>query len=95
MALPIRFSPQAMLEEIELLDYLKSKWGVKKAKEIYNKIELVLAFISEMPKIYPSSQLSQHLRKCVLSKQTSIYYRIKKGYVEIVSIRDNRTYPKL
>ncbi len=95
MALPIRFSPQAVLEEIELLDFLKSKWGVKKAKEIYDKIELILAFISEMPKIYPSSQLSPHLRKCVLSKQTSIYYRIEKGYIEIVSIRNNRADPKL
>ncbi len=85
MALPIRYSPQAEIEEFELLLFLNHKWGKQKAKEIYNKIELTLGYISLMPKMYPASQQIKGLRKCVLSKQTSIYYRINEGFIEIVS----------
>jgi len=94
VALPIRYSHIAEAEELELLLFINNKWGKQKAEEIYNKIELVLYYISLMPKMYPVSQQKQGLRKCVLSKQTSIYYRIKEDFIEIVSIRDNRAYPK-
>lgn len=82
-----------MHEEIDLLDYIVNKFGRKSAKEVYLRIEKMLERIADMPKAFPSSKKKKGLRKCVLSKQTSIYYRIHSDYIEVVSFRPNRKNP--
>jgi len=46
-----------------------------------------------MPEMFPSSSKKKSFRKCVLSKQTSVYYQIKNEYIEVVSFRTNRKDP--
>lgn len=94
MSLKVRYSLRARHEEIKLLEYIVDEFGQKKAKEIYDKIEKVIDMISKMPEMYRLSNRKKGLRKCVFSKQTSIYYRINKDYIEIVSFRQNRKDPK-
>ncbi|MFO7824533.1 MAG: HD domain-containing phosphohydrolase, partial [Cyclobacterium sp.] len=65
----------------------------QKTKEIYVNIEKTLDRISESPKMYRESNKRNGLRKCVFSKQTSIYYRINEDHIEIVSFRPNRKDP--
>ena len=94
MALAVRYSLRARHEEIELLEYVVRKFGQKKAKEIYVSIEKTLGRISEAPEMYRESNRRKGLRKCVFSKQTSIYYRIKEDHIEVVSFRPNRKDPQ-
>lgn len=94
MKLTIRYSLRARQEEIELLEYILNRYGENTAKKVYNKIEKVLSEIASMPDMYRSSRRKEGLRKCVLSKQTSIYYRVKGDYLEIVSFRANRKDPR-
>ncbi|WP_407692837.1 type II toxin-antitoxin system RelE/ParE family toxin [Reichenbachiella agarivorans] len=90
----IRYSLRARQEEIDLLEYILENFGKAKAKEVYEKIESILHLISEMPNMYRPSNKQKGLRKCVLSKQTSMYYRIQGNCIEIVSFRPNRINPK-
>lgn len=90
----MRYSLRARHEEIELLEYIVQNFGRKKAKEIYEGIEKVLREISQKPEMFRASQKQIGLRKCVFSKQTSIYYRINENYIEVVSFRPNRKDPK-
>lgn len=94
MALPIRYALRARHEEIELLEYVLNKFGQKSAKEVYIQIEKVLEGIANMPEAYPASMKRKGLRRCVFSKQTSIYYRVHDDHVEVVSFRPNRKNPK-
>ncbi len=94
MVIKVRYSLRARHEEIELLEGIVNRFGQEKAKEIYNRIEKVLDHISRMPKMYSLSNKIKGLRKCVLSKQTSIYYRIEKEHIEVVSFRINRKNPE-
>jgi plasmid stabilization system protein ParE len=94
VALAVRYSLRARNEEIELLEYIVREFGLEKAKEIYGAIEKTLELISEAPEMYRESNRRKGLRKCVFSKQTSIYYRIKEDHIEIVSFRPNRKDPK-
>lgn len=93
MELKVRYSLRARHEEIELLEYVVNKFGKSKAKEIYDKIEKVLKEISIKPEMCRVSGKRKNLRKCVLSKQTSIYYRIYEEYIDVVSFRANRKNP--
>ncbi|MBI0400835.1 MULTISPECIES: type II toxin-antitoxin system RelE/ParE family toxin [Cyclobacterium] len=93
MKLSIRYSLRARQEEMELLDYVLQNFGQKKAKEIYLLLEKRLDQLSESPEMYRESNKRKGLRKCVFSKQTSIYYRVKEDHIEIVSFRPNRKNP--
>ncbi|MDO6437929.1 type II toxin-antitoxin system RelE/ParE family toxin [Cyclobacterium sp. 1_MG-2023] len=93
MKLSIRYSLRARQEEMELLDYVLQNFGQKKAKEIYFLLEKRLDQLSGSPEMYRESNKRKGLRKCVFSKQTSIYYRIKEDHIEIVSFRPNRKNP--
>jgi plasmid stabilization system protein ParE len=93
LALEIRYSLRANEERMKLLEDIVEGFGEKKAKEINNKIDKVLAQVSTMPEMYRSSSRRKNLRKCVFNKQTSIYYRVKGKYIEIVSFRPNRDNP--
>jgi plasmid stabilization system protein ParE len=93
LGLKARYSLRARHEEIELLEYVMNRFGKQKAKEVYDKIEKVLMEISITPEMYRVSNKRKNLRKCVFSKQTSIYYRIQEDYIEIVSFRANRKNP--
>lgn len=93
MTFAIRYSLRAKIEQIELLDYILQKFGQKKAKEVFDKIEKTLNLISNAPEMFPESKRKMGLRKCVFSKQTSIYYRINRDYIEVVSFRSNRVDP--
>ncbi|GAB5524087.1 MAG: hypothetical protein Roseis2KO_19590 [Roseivirga sp.] len=94
MSFKVRYSLRARHEEIKLLEYIVEGFGRKKAKEVYERIEKVLDHICNVPEMYPVSKQRSGLRKCVFSKQTSIYYQINKDYIEIVSFRPNRSDPK-
>ncbi len=90
----IRYSLRARHEEIDILEYVLQKFGHNKAKEVYVSIEKTLEQLSNAPEMYRESNKRKGLRKCVFSKQTSIYYRIKEDHIEIVSFRPNRKDPK-
>ncbi|MGY6544614.1 type II toxin-antitoxin system RelE/ParE family toxin [Arthrospiribacter ruber] len=90
----VRYSLRARQEEIELLEYILRKFGHKKAKEIFFSIEKTLGLISKTPEMYRKSNRREGLRKCVSSKQTSIYYRNKNDQIEVVSFWSNQKNPK-
>lgn len=70
------------------------KFGRMKAKAVFERIEEALDNISQTPEMFRASNRRVGLRKYVLSKQTSIYYRINEGYIEVVSFRANLKNPK-
>jgi plasmid stabilization system protein ParE len=93
LALQILYSLRAKHEEIELLEYIVQNFGLKKAKDIYDRIEKVLEEISQNPEMFIASKKQKDLRKCVFSKQTSIYYRVNQSHLEVVSFRANKKDP--
>lgn len=90
----IRYSLRARFEQLEMLDYIAQNFGIEKAKEIFNKIEKILAQLSINPEMYPQSNRKKGIRRCVFSKQTSIYFRVNSETIEIISFRPNRKTPR-
>jgi len=76
-----------------LIDFLKKKWGKKLTAEFNASVSLFLARIKAFPKIYPATMENPDLRKAVISKQTTIIYRLKITEIEIVTLWDNRQDP--
>jgi len=73
-----------------ILDYLEKKWSLKSKKEFTKKLDKSISIIKSFPESFPESSKSKGLRKCVITKQTSLYYRFDKEKVYVITIFDSR-----
>jgi plasmid stabilization system protein ParE len=72
------------------LDYLLSEWPLDVAIEFDEKVERLLERLQTFKKLCPPSEKQPDLRRCVVTKQTSMYYQIQGDVIEIVVFYDNR-----
>ena len=93
MKKPIEWSPRARNEYLSIVGYLLEEWGEKVAGNYVRRIKEVLNTIAERPKLYPATGKRKNVRRCVVSKQTSLYYRIRRDCVQVVTLFDNRQDP--
>lgn len=81
----IRYSPGALAEYESILDYLVLNFGLAKAIEIDAYFDKIIRQISVTPKMYPLFDKRRKIRRCVISKQTTLFYRIAGNKVELIS----------
>ncbi|MDH5603645.1 MAG: type II toxin-antitoxin system RelE/ParE family toxin [Cyclobacteriaceae bacterium] len=86
----INISLRASKRLDNLLKYLELEWSVKVKREFIEKIDKALNQIQELPDSFPKSDEVKNLHKCVVTKQTSMYYRYTSKTITIVAIIDNR-----
>jgi len=77
-----------------IVHYLEQEWSVRVRDKFLELLERKIDQISEMPQLYEVSTKKKSVRRCVVSKQTSLYYRVNKREIEIITIQDNRKNPK-
>lgn len=74
----------------DLLDYLENTWSKKVQNEFIAKMDRSLSRISYYPNSCPESTEIQGLFKCVVTKQTSLFYRVNPQEIEVVTLFDTR-----
>ncbi len=94
MKKPIEWSPRARNEFLSIVSYLHDEWGEKVTRNYIQRIEEVLEAISTRPKMYPATGKRNNVRRCVVGKQTSLYYRIQKDKIQLATLFDTRQDPK-
>jgi len=86
----IILSKRASKKLDELLAYLEEEWSEKVKKEFIDKLDASFDQI----KIYPASSIrsdvKKGLHKCVVTKQTSVYYLFDEKTIKVATIIDNR-----
>jgi plasmid stabilization system protein ParE len=90
----VYLSPLAELKLDLLLQYLDLNWGTMVRNKFLSKLKQVTGQLLGQPEIFPESQIKKGIRKCVVTAQTSLYYRIRNETIEIITIIDNRQDPK-
>lgn len=88
------------LAEIKLLklnDFLLENWNLKVRNDFINKLTSKIEQISHQPLSCPESSIYKRLFKCVVTKQTTLYYRlnIDKKEIEIITVFDTRQNPEV
>lgn len=81
---------------IALTTYLLEHWNKKIRDEFLKKLTSKIQQITIQPQSCPKSKIKNELFKCVVTKQTTFYYRINKteNIIEIITFFDNRQHPK-
>ena len=78
----------------KLFDYLIQKWSITVKKEFVKKPDASIEVIKKQPEIFPESKKAKGLRKCVITKQTTLYYRYTSKRIHVVTLFDTRQNPK-
>ncbi|NJY61734.1 type II toxin-antitoxin system RelE/ParE family toxin [Salinimicrobium sp. CDJ15-81-2] len=80
---------------LRLNDYLLEKWDKKTRDLFFRKLNDKIEQISLQPESCPRSNARNGLYRCVVTKQTTFYYRILKHSkeIEIITVFDTRQNP--
>jgi plasmid stabilization system protein ParE len=77
-----------------IVRYLETQWSARVRDKFLDLLKNKIEKIAKMPQMYEASSKKKTIRRCVLNKQTSLYYRVRRDELEIVTIQDNRKNPK-
>ena len=93
--LEIEWTLEAELNLNAIFDYLESTWTEREIRNFAKKLESNLLHISKSPTMFPYYDEIKKVRRCVLSSQTTIYYRVisEENKIVILSLFDNRRNP--
>lgn len=81
-------------EDIEVIsDFLKENFSNNSRLEFLLLISEKLQFIERMPFMYPSSRSNIRVRKCLIHKNSSLFYEVTDNLISILSVIDNRINP--
>ena len=94
MTKSVIWSPLSEKDFENILDYLFNVWGNKVANKFIDITEDLIAQISTNPKQFPYFNKRKQVRKCVLTKHNTLYYREMKEQIDILRIYDTRQDPK-
>jgi len=90
----IRLSKRTVKKLNNLFAFLVEEWSLKVKKDFIKKLEKSLDQIQKLPDSCPESEKIRDLRKCVVTKQTTMFYKYSDTTINIVTIFDNRQDPK-
>ncbi len=78
-----------------LSDFLLVNWNLKVRNDFIKKLTAKIGQISDQPESCPQSSEFKGLFKCVVTKQTTFYYRINldRKEIEIITVFDTRQNP--
>ena len=78
---------------LRLSEYLIEKWNRRTRDKFFVKLINKIDQISSQPYSCPKSEKFNGLYKCVVTNQTTFYYRIESDEIEIITVFDTRQDP--
>lgn len=86
----VNWSVRAQKKQIEILNQIKKRWDKETAKSVKNMIKEKVALLEQNKELCPPSN-KIGVRKCVISKQTALVYRVKGNTVQIITLIYNKS----
>ena len=93
MPLQIILSPRAKADYFNIIEYLKKEWTLKEVEKFDKKFSALIAVLSLNPLAF-NSYKGINIRKAVIDKHSSIFYRLKDDKVELITIWASKRNPK-
>ncbi len=94
MPKPIIWSPLSERDFESILGYLHNNWDDRVVQSFIEITDKLINQIAVNPKLFPIIHEKKRIRKCVLTKDNSLFYRERKDYIDILRIFDTRQDPR-
>ena len=75
------------------MDHIYNNWSEKEVLDFEHKVEEVLQVLKFYPRGFELSVKQKNTRKAIITKHTSIIYRIKGKTIDLLAFQDNRRNP--
>lgn len=89
----IRWTVHALTELAATVRYLEENWTEKELIQFSKAVDTTVEIISRHPEIYPISNKKRNIRKAVVDKNNTVYYRIVQGSIQILSLFGTKQNP--
>lgn len=89
----IRWTIRASDSFHKTVDYIEEEWGERSAIKFINTINEFLATLEVYPEIGKMEIQEKGIRGFVISRQTTVLYRIKSETIILLKFFDNRQHP--
>jgi plasmid stabilization system protein ParE len=89
----VRFTKRADTDAITIKNYLLCNFTQREVAHFHQLLEKFEKVIVIFPDLYTLTSNNKNIRRAVLSKQLSVFYRISKSHVTVNAILDNRMNP--
>jgi len=90
----LTFSKRSLNDIRVISEYIEAKFSYRIRVVFLEKLQKNLDYIISNPEYFPESEY-ENLRKCVVTKRTTIFYKIaNQNKISIVSVFDTRQNPK-
>src|ERR1700761_604493 len=93
MIFEIKFSPEGEDTFDSVVIQLRARWGENYVHKFEAKLLSALKTIQASPFIYPLVDESTIVRKCVIHKNCSMFYKVTGNIILIICFWDNRQEP--
>lgn len=90
----IVWSAESLKNLDNILAYLEAKWTEREISKFKRLLRKQIELILSNPKLFPTSISHPELRKAVLSRQTTLFYKIEGKHIYIVYLFSNKMNPK-
>jgi plasmid stabilization system protein ParE len=94
MALRLSWTPEAVDSLEEIFNYIELEFGHASAQKFAALVSRVLEQLVQYPNMFPSAS-THHVRRGVIGKHTTVYYRIDGDLIELLLFWNNRKFNNL
>ena len=77
-----------------LFEYLIENWSLKVKMDFVKKLDNKINLLKTHPDGFPESGKLKGLRKCVITKQTTLFYKFDSERINVITIFDTRQDPE-
>ncbi|MCV9931547.1 type II toxin-antitoxin system RelE/ParE family toxin [Flavobacterium sp. LS1R47] len=89
----VKFTLNAEKSFDSIVNYIEKKWSLKEKISFLKKFNKSVSVIILNPESFPLTEKNKIVRKCVVTKQTTIFYVFTSKEITIVSVFDTRQNP--
>ena len=93
MDLEIYYTPHAKQTLQQTYNFINNKFGANTADKFVVKAEKTILLIAKYPYMFKSSTIDKDVRIGLISKQTSLFYRVTDKSIHLLFFCDNRMEP--
>jgi plasmid stabilization system protein ParE len=95
MSLTIFYTPRSKETLSSVYDFIINKFGAGAANKFAENAEKITSLIAEHPFMFKASEIDENVRIALISKQTSLFYRVTDNSIHLLFFWDNRQEPLL
>jgi plasmid stabilization system protein ParE len=93
MSLEIYYTPKSKETLKSVFEFICQNFGEKSGYKFVEKAEKIIKLISEQPYMYRASTIDERVRVGLITKQSSLFYRVNDDKIHLLFFWDNRQKP--